>query len=66
MYSTTFKFTIEASNYQEIIEKIKLEISSFLNVEVDDLGKYVNYEIDIEQGNNKKYNAQATVRIKNV
>lgn len=66
MYSTTFKFKIKGSNYQEIVDKTSKEICSFLNVEVGELSKYANYEIDIEKDEQKQYNALVAVRIKNV
>lgn len=70
MFSTTFRLSVEGSDYQNIIEKTQKELSSFLEVNVEDLGKYVSYEVDIEEnkkgGSTYSYSAQVTARIKNV
>lgn len=70
MFSTTFRFKVDGSDYQNIIEKSKDELASFLDISLEDLGKYVSYEIDIEENTKPSstysYSAQVVARIRNV
>jgi hypothetical protein len=68
--SAIFKFRVDGSDYQNIQEKAKKELAEFINVEIEDLGKYVAYELEIEPSlkasSTYSYTALVTARLKNV
>lgn len=69
MKLANFSFNVQGESYEDLISKAELKISDFINQSVDQLNKYVSYEIDISEiGNSSKktYEAQVSARIKNV
>ena len=68
MKTVTYKFSVGGDNHQEIIDNIKKEISSYLDITSDDPLKYVNYEVSVDSTADKnlpeKYNALVIARIK--
>jgi hypothetical protein len=70
MNSATFKFRVDGSDYQNIQEKAKKELTGFMEIGSEDLGKYVSYELEIEPNTKTtstySYTALVTARLKNV
>jgi hypothetical protein len=68
MRSATLKLTTYGDDYHELVETAEKLISNFLNVEVEDINRYANYELLIidntNMGNDATYEADITVRIK--
>ena len=70
MNSAIFKFRVDGSDYQNIQDKAKKELSGFIDIETEELGKYVSYELEIEPSlkipSTYSYTALVTARLKNV
>ncbi len=70
MNSAIFKFRVDGSDYQNIQTKAKKELSEFIDVDVEELSKYVAYELEIEPSlkasSTYSYTALVTARLKNV
>ncbi len=70
MNSAVFKFRVDGSDYQNIQEKAKKELSGFIEVDLEELNKYVSYELEIEPNTKTtstySYTALVTARLKNV
>jgi hypothetical protein len=70
MNSATFKFKVEGSDYQNLQDKVKKELAGFIEIDLEDLNKYVNYELDIsateKTASTYLYSALVTARLKNV
>jgi hypothetical protein len=70
MNSAVFKFRVDGSDYRNIQDKAKKELSSFIEVENEELSKYVTYELEIEPSlkvpSTYSYTALVTARLKNV
>ncbi len=70
MNSATFKFKVEGSDYQNLQTKAKKELASFIEVDVEELNKYVSYELEIspieKPASTYSYAASVTARLKNV
>jgi len=70
MNSATFKFKVEGSDYQNLQDKAKTELAGFIEIDVEDLNKYVNYEMEIspieKTDSTYSYAALVTARLKNV
>jgi hypothetical protein len=70
MNSATFKFKVEGSDYQNLQDKVKKELAGFIEIDLEDLNKYVNYELDIsaieKTASTYSYSALVTARLKNV
>ncbi len=70
MNSAVFKFRVDGSDYQNIQEKAKKELSGFIEVDLEELNKYVVYELEIEPNTKTtstySYTALVTARLKNV
>jgi hypothetical protein len=70
MNSAIFKFRVDGSDYQNIQSKAKKELSGFIEVETEELSKYVTYELEIEPNlkvpSTYSYTALVTARLKNV
>lgn len=70
MNSAIFKFRVDGSDYQNIQEKARKELSGFIEVEAEELAKYVSYELEIEPSlkvpSTYSYTALVTARLKNV
>ncbi len=70
MNSAIFKFRVDGSDYQNIQSKAKKELSGFIEVEIEELSKYVTYELEIEPNlkvpSTYSYTALVTARLKNV
>ncbi len=70
MNSATFKFRVDGSDYQNIQDKAKKELAGFIDIELEELNKYVAYELDIEPSlkasSTYSYTALVTARLKNV
>lgn len=70
MNSATFKFRIDGSDYHNLQDKTKAELAGFIEVEIEDLNKYVSYELDIspveKASSTYSYTALVTARLKNV
>jgi hypothetical protein len=70
MNSATFKFKVEGSDYQNLQDKVKTELAGFIEVDLEDLNKYVSYELDIspieKPATTYSYAASVTARLKNV
>ena len=70
MNSAIFKFRVDGSDYQNIQEKAKKELTGFMEIGFEDLGKYVSYELEIEPNTKTSstysYTALVTARLKNV
>jgi uncharacterized membrane protein YkoI len=68
--SAVFKFRVDGSDYQNIQEKAKKELSGFIEVDLEELNKYVVYELEIEPNTKTtstySYTALVTARLKNV
>jgi hypothetical protein len=68
--SAVFKFRVDGSDYQNIQEKAKKELSGFIEVDLEELNKYVSYELEIEPNTKTtstySYTALVTARLKNV
>jgi hypothetical protein len=61
-------FEVEGVYYNTLLENAEKKIADFIDVPLENLTKYVNYEIDIVDHSTKKdyYEGKVTVRIKNV
>ena len=70
MNSAVFKFRVDGSDYQNIQEKAKKELCGFIEVDLEELSKYVSYELEIEPNTKTtstySYTALVTARLKNV
>lgn len=70
MNSATFKFKVDGSDYQNLQNKAKKELAGFIEVELEELNKYVSYELDIspneKAASTYSYTALVTARLKNV
>jgi hypothetical protein len=70
MNSATFKFKVEGSDYQNLQDKAKTELAGFIEIDIEDLNKYVNYEMEISPIEKPAitylYAALVTARLKNV
>ena len=70
MNSAIFKFRVDGSDYQNIQNKAKKELAGFINIELEELNKYVAYELEIEPSlkttSTYSYTALVTARLKNV
>lgn len=70
MNSATLKFKVEGSDYQNLQDKVKKELAGFIEVGLEDLNKYVNYELEIspieKPSSTYSYAALVTARLKNV
>ncbi len=70
MNSAVFKFRVDGSDYQNIQEKAKKELCNFIEVDLEELSKYVSYELEIEPNTKTtstySYTALVTARLKNV
>jgi hypothetical protein len=70
MNSATFKFKVEGSDYQNLQDKVKKELAGFIEIDLEDLSKYVNYELEIspieKTASTYSYAALVTARLKNV
>lgn len=70
MNSAVFKFRVDGSDYQNIQEKAKKELCGFIEVNLEELSKYVSYELEIEPNTKTtstySYTALVTARLKNV
>ena len=70
MNSATFKFKVEGSDYQNLQDKAKTELAGFIVIDIEDLNKYVNYEMEIspieKPASTYSYAALVTARLKNV
>jgi hypothetical protein len=68
--SAIFKFRVDGSDYQNIQNKAKKELAGFINIELEELSKYVAYELEIEPSlkttSTYSYTALVTARLKNV
>jgi hypothetical protein len=68
--SAVFKFRVDGSDYQNIQEKAKKELCGFIEVNLEELSKYVSYELEIEPNTKTtstySYTALVTARLKNV
>jgi hypothetical protein len=68
--SAVFKFRVDGSDYQNIQEKAKKELCGFIEVDLEELSKYVSYELEIEPNTKPNstysYTALVTARLKNV
>jgi hypothetical protein len=68
--SAIFKFRVDGSDYQNIQNKAKKELAGFINIELEELNKYVAYELEIEPSlkttSTYSYTALVTARLKNV
>jgi hypothetical protein len=68
MRSATFKLTIYGDDYHELVEIAEKLISNFLNIEIEEISRYANYELLIientNMGDDSLYEADVTVRIK--
>jgi hypothetical protein len=70
MNSAIFKFKVEGSDYQNLQDKAKTELAGFIEIDIEDLNKYVNYEMEIspteKPASTYSYAALVTARLKNV
>lgn len=70
MNSAIFKFRVDGSDYQNIQNKAKKELAGFIDIELEELNKYVAYELEIEPSlkttSTYSYTALVTARLKNV
>jgi hypothetical protein len=68
--SAVYKFRVDGSDYQNIQEKTKKELCGFIEVDLEELSKFVNYELEIEPNTKTtstySYTALVTARLKNV
>jgi hypothetical protein len=68
--SAIFKFRVDGSDYQNIRDKAKKELAEFIDIELEELSKYVAYELEIEPSlkapSTYSYTALVTARLKNV
>jgi hypothetical protein len=68
--SAIFKFRVDGSDYQNIQNKAKKELAGFIDIELEELNKYVAYELEIEPSlkttSTYSYTALVTARLKNV
>jgi hypothetical protein len=68
--SVIFKFKVDGSDYQNIHDKAKKELAGFIDIELEELSKYVSYELEIEPSlkvpSTYSYTALVTARLKNV
>jgi hypothetical protein len=68
--SAVFKFRVDGSDYQNIQEKAKKELCDFIEVDLEELSKYVSYELEIEPNTKTtstySYTTLVTARLKNV
>lgn len=70
MNSATLKFKVEGSDYQNLQDKVKTELAGFIEVNLEELNKHVNYELEIspieKSASTYSYTALVTARFKNV
>lgn len=70
MNSATFKFRVDGSDYHNLKEKVQTELAGFIEIDTEELNKYVSYELDIspieKTVSTYSYTALVTARFKNV
>ena len=70
MNSAIFKFKVDGSDYQNIQDKAKKELAEFIDIDLEELSRYVAYELEIEPSlkttSTYSYTALVTARLKNV
>ena len=70
MNSAVFKFRVDGSDYHNIQNKAEKELCGFIEIESEELGKHVSYELEIEPNlkvpSTYSYTALVTARLKNV
>lgn len=68
MRSANLKLTAYGDDYQELVETAEKLISNFLNIEIEEISRYANYELLIientNMGDDSTYEADIMVRIK--
>jgi hypothetical protein len=68
MTSSTLKLTVYGENYEELIQAAENLISDFLEIEINEISRYTNYELLVTENTNMSsdtsYEAELTVRIK--
>lgn len=67
---TTLKFIVYADSHEELVENAELRISDFFQVDLEDVKKRFNYEIDVVENTDmtadSEYEATITVRGRDV
>ena len=67
---TTLKFVVYADSHEELIETAELRIADFFQVDVEDIKKKFNYEVDVVENTDmtadSEYEATITVRGRDV
>lgn len=69
MKLANFSFSVQGGSYEDLIDKAEEKISDFIDQPLDQLNKYVSYEIDISENSSvakTTYEAKVNARIKNV
>ena len=68
MISSTLRVFVDGDSYDEIIEKAEKEISDFMEIDVEEISKKVNYELLIskteDMSSDTEYQAEVIARIK--
>ena len=67
---TTLKFVVYADSHEELVEHAELRISDFFQIDVEDVKKKFNYEVDVVENTDmtadSEYEATITVRGRDV
>lgn len=70
MISTSIEFTVSGSTYEEIVQKVKEYLAEFLDIDVSDVERKANIEINIsdtvESLDEDNYSAEVIAQVKNV
>lgn len=65
---TTLRVTVYGDSHEDIVEKAEREICAFLEIDVEELDKKVNYELQVERDDafdaEFEYKAEVIARIK--
>lgn len=68
--SYIFRFTVYGESYEEILSNAEYRISEFFEINLEDVSKKFNYELDVRENidmlDGNPYEAEVTVRGRNV
>jgi hypothetical protein len=68
--SSIFRFTVYGESYEEILSNAEYRISEFFEVNLEDVSKKFNYELDVRENidmlDGNPYEAEVIVRGRNV
>jgi len=69
MIRSSIKIHLEGNNYKNIVEKVNSELANFLNLEVEEISRYVDCEIICEKSVDKNkdvhYSCEVIAKVRN-